>query len=211
MAQEALREKEREQRRLVEDEKRRIEESLRKNHANNDRLKEERDKLQQEKDRLRWHAETEFERLKEELRPQKDDRLRAEVNRCLKQKTEDYGRLYREHKQAEADHKKWGVEFDRQLAKVKEQLKETRLDLAKTMDKLDKKKEALSTEKTQAVERVKQLEAAAKEKLELTKSRNEEAERATHVLHKLQETYQKKVVDYKRQDEVAAAIIIRLR
>ena len=44
-AQEALREQEREQRKLVEDERRRIEEGLRKSHANNDRLKEERDKL----------------------------------------------------------------------------------------------------------------------------------------------------------------------
>ena len=44
-----------------------MEESLRKSHASNDRLKEERDKLQQEKDRLRRHAETEIERLKEEL------------------------------------------------------------------------------------------------------------------------------------------------
>ena len=52
---------------------------------------------------------------------------------------------------------------------MKEQLKETRLDLAKTMEELDKKKEALSAKNTQAVERVKQLEAAAKEKLELTK------------------------------------------
>ena len=64
-AQEALREKEREQRRLVEDERRRMEEGLRKSHANNDRLKEERDKLQQEKDRLRRNAETEIECLKE--------------------------------------------------------------------------------------------------------------------------------------------------
>ena len=42
-AQEALREKEREQPKLAEDERRRMEESLRKSHANNDRLKEERD------------------------------------------------------------------------------------------------------------------------------------------------------------------------
>ena len=70
----------------------------------------------------------------------------------MKQKTEDFDRLYREHKQAESDYKKRGVEFDRQMEKLKEQLKETRLDLAKTMDELDIKKEALSVEKTQAVE-----------------------------------------------------------
>ena len=52
-AQEALREKEWEQRKLAEDERRRMEEGLRKVHANNDRLKKERDKLQQEKDKNR--------------------------------------------------------------------------------------------------------------------------------------------------------------
>ena len=36
------------------------------------------------------------------------------------------------------------------MEKLKEQLKETRLDLAKTMDELDVKKEALSAEKAQA-------------------------------------------------------------
>ena len=53
--------------------------------------------------------------------------------------------MYRDHKQAESDHKKRGVEYDRQIEKLKEQLKETRLDLAKTMDELDVKKEALSS------------------------------------------------------------------
>ena len=91
-AQEALREKEREQRKLGEEEERRIEESLRKSHANNDRLKEEREKLQQEKDKLSRQAETEIE-----LRQQKDrdNRLRGQLNRRLKQKTEDFDRLYR--------------------------------------------------------------------------------------------------------------------
>ena len=107
----------------------------------------------------------------------------------MKKKTEDYDRLYREQKQADADHKKRGAEFDRQQDKLKEQLKETRLDLAKTMEELDRKKEALSAKKTQAVERVKKLDTAAKEKLELTKQRNEEAELAKHVLNKLQTTY----------------------
>ena len=101
--------------------------------------------------------------------------------------------------------------IDWQLEKVKEQLKETRLDLAKTMDELDKKKEALLAEKTKAVEHVKQVEAAAKEKLELTKQRNEKAERETHVLNKLQMTYKKKVVNYESQAQAPAAIIIRLR
>ena len=85
------------------------------------------------------------------------------------------------------------------------------MDLAKTMDELDKKKEALSAEKTQAVERVKKLEEAAKEKLEFTKQRNEEAEWARHVFNTLQMTYQKQVVEYESQAQAAAAIIIRLR
>ena len=57
-AHEAPREKEREQRRLVEDERRRIEEGLRKSHASNDRMMEERDKLQQDKERgkSRWKS-----------------------------------------------------------------------------------------------------------------------------------------------------------
>ena len=78
---------------------------------------------------------------------------------------------------------------------MKEKLKETRLDLAKTMDELEK-------EKNYGQRGLKQLEAAAKEKLDLTKQLNEEAERATYALNKLQTTYQK-VVDYE--------IIIRLR
>ena len=107
-AQEALREKEREQRKLAEEERRRMEESLRKSQDNNDRLREEKDKMQHEKDRLRRHAETKIECLKEELRQQKDrdDQLRAQVNRRLKQASEDFDRLYREHKQAESDYKK---------------------------------------------------------------------------------------------------------
>ena len=136
--------------------------------------------------------------------------MRGQVNRRLKHKTEDYDKRYREHKQAEANQKK-RVEFDREQDKLKEQLKETRLDLAKTMEELDKKKEALSAEKTQAVERVKQLEVAAKEKLELTKQRNEEAARAKHVLNKLQLTYYKKVVEYESQAQAVVGVIIRLR
>ena len=65
---------------------------------------------------------------------------------------------------------------------MKEKLKETRLDLAKTMDELEK-------EKNYGQRGLKQLEAAAKEKLDLTKQLNEEAERATYVLNKLQDTY----------------------
>ena len=79
------------------------------------------------------------------------------------------------------------------MGKLKEQLKETQLDLAKTMEELDVKKEALSAEKTQAFEQRKELEALRQEKLEITKNRNEEKERATYTLNKLRSTYERKV------------------
>ena len=84
------------------------------------------------------------------------------------------------------------------------------MDLAQKMEELDKKKEALAAEKTQVVEKVKQLDGAAKEKMEL-KQRIEEVERARHVFNKLQMTYQKQVVEYESQAQAAAGIIIRLR
>ena len=124
---------------------------------------------------------------------------------------EDFDRLYRDHKQAESDNKKRGVEYDRQIEKLKEQLKETRLDLAKIMEELDAKKEALSAEKTQVSEQRKELEALRQEKLELTKNRNKEKERATYVLNKLRSTYEKKAAEYEGQAQAAAAIITRLR
>ena len=212
-AQEALRENEREQRKLVEDDRRRMEEGLRRGKATNDRLQEEKEKLQKEKDRLRRQVEQEIERLQEELRQQKDrdDRLRAQVNRRLKQKTEDFDRLYRDYKQAESDSKKRAADSDRQIEKLKEQLKETRLDLAKAMDEVSAKKEALSAEKTLASEQRKELEALRREKLEIIKSRNEEKERSTFVLNKLQSTYEKQRAEYEAQAQVSAAIIIRAR
>ena len=103
------------------------------------------------------------------------------------------------------------MEYDRQIEKLKEQLKETRLDLAKIMEELDGKKEALSAEKTQVSEQRKKLEALRQEKLELTKNRNEEKERATYVVHKLRSTYEKKAAEYEGQAQAAAAIITRLR
>ena len=61
----------------------------------------------QEKDKLRKSAETEIERLKEELRQQKDreDRNRRQINGRLKQKTEDFEHLHREYKRLETEHR----------------------------------------------------------------------------------------------------------
>ena len=70
-AQEALRAREREQKKSTEEEKQKIEENLRKSHQVNDWLKQEKKKLLQEKDKLRQMAEGEIEFLKEEPRSKK--------------------------------------------------------------------------------------------------------------------------------------------
>ena len=46
--------------------------------------------------------------------------MRSQINRRLKQKTDDFDKVYREHKQTEADYKKLGSEFDRPQDKLKE-------------------------------------------------------------------------------------------
>ena len=78
------------------------------------------------------------------------------------------------------------------------------------MNELQKKTEALAAEKTQAVEKTKQLEAAAKEKLELTKQRIEEAERARLELNKLEATYQNQVFGYESQAQATVGVMVRL-
>ena len=92
----ALREKEKDLWKTTEEEKWRIKESLRKIQTNNDQLKEEKENLLQEKDKLRTMAETEIEWRKEEIRQQKDqdDRLQLQVSQRLKQKWENFDKLY---------------------------------------------------------------------------------------------------------------------
>ena len=133
------------------------------------------------------------------------------MNRRLKQKTEDFDRLYRDHKQAESDSKKRVADYDRQIERLKEQLKETRLDLAKTMDEVSAKKEALLAEITQAMERRKELEVLRRDKLDLTKIRNEEKERSTFTLNKLQSAYEKQRAEYEARAQIMADIIKRAR
>ena len=67
-------------------------------------------------------AEVEIERLKEELRQQKDreDRARCLINQRLKQKTDDFDQLHRDHKHLDAEHKKLITESDRQQEKFRE-------------------------------------------------------------------------------------------
>ena len=133
------------------------------------------------------------------------------MNRRLKQKTEDFDKLYREHKQTEADYKRRGAEFDRQQDRLKELLKEARADLTQKMDELEKKTEALAEEKTKAVETARLLEEAEKEKPKLNKQWFEEAERAKLVLNNLQTTYQHQVIGYESQAATVVAIIVRLK
>ena len=116
--------------------------------------------------------------MKEELRQLKDreDRMHSQINQRLKQKTNDFDKLYREHKQTEADYKRLGLEFDRQQDRLKEMLKEVRTKLAK-------KTEALGEEKIKVVATAKLLEEEAKEKLELNRKHYEDTERAKLMLN----------------------------
>ena len=79
------------------------------------------------------------------------------------------------------------------------------------MDEVSAKKEALSAEITLGSEQRKELEKLRREKLEITKSRNEEKERSTFALNKLRSTYEQKAAEYEAQAQAAAAIIIRAR
>ena len=76
----------------------------------------------QEKDKLRRMVETKIKRLNEEIRQQKDreDRALSQINRCLKQKTEDFEKLHQDHKQVDVEHKKLGSKCDRKQEKMKE-------------------------------------------------------------------------------------------
>ena len=71
-----------------------------------DRLKEEKEALQKEKDKLRRMAETEIERLKEEIWHQKgrDDRLRSQASRRFKKTSDDFDKLHHENKELEKEY-----------------------------------------------------------------------------------------------------------
>mgnify|MGYP007067628993 CR=1 FL=1 len=42
----------------------------------------------------------------------REDQLRSQINRRLKQKMEEFKKLYRDHKQLEMEHKKLGADYD---------------------------------------------------------------------------------------------------
>ena len=54
------------------------------------------------------------------------------------------------------------------------------------------------------------MEAAAKEKLEISKQQIEEAERARLVLNTLQTTYLKQVFGYESQAQATVGVMVRL-
>ena len=105
-------EKEKQLQRKAEEEKENMEEDLSWVRGSMGRLKEE---MYKQRDQLKRMAETEIERLKEELLQQKerDDLLRAQTNRSLKDKHVDFEKLYQDHKELEK-------EFDRQHERLRE-------------------------------------------------------------------------------------------
>ena len=117
-----------------------------------------------------------------------------------KAETDDFEKLYQDHKQMEAEHKKLGSDFDLQ----QENLKEVWTELAR-------KTETLAEEQTRAITTTKMLEEAAREKMELNKKHYEEVERAKMVLDKLQTTYQNQVLEYEALAQVATALIQKLK
>ena len=103
--------------------------------------------------------ETEIERLKEELRRKKDRENLAcgQINQKLKQKTNNFEKLHRDHKQLYAEHKKLVAELDRQ----QETMRKLHVDVAKRTD-------TLAEDRTKTVESAKLLEEAAKDRMKLT-------------------------------------------
>ena len=82
--------------RIAAEEKLTMEEGLRRIQGSMDRLKEEKEAMHQEKAKIKRMAKTEIERLEEELRHKKErnDRLRAQTNRLLKDKQANFEKLY---------------------------------------------------------------------------------------------------------------------
>ena len=111
-------------------------------------------------------ADTEIDRLKEELHQQKDweDRARLQLNQKLKQKTEDFDHLLWDYKHLEAEHKK-----------QQDKLVELRLEIHR----------AETTLTDERAENTRLLDEAAREWMELHKQQYEEKERATTTLQRL--------------------------
>ena len=198
-AQEALRTRECDLKKVAEEEQRktaenlrRAEENLRKGHQAYDRLKEEKEKVLQEKDKLRRMADTEIERLKEELHQQKDreDRARRQLNQKLKQKTDDFDHLHRDYKHLDTEHKK-----------QQEKMAELRQEIHRA-------ETALADERA---EKTTLLDEAARERMELHKQHYEEKERATMTLQRVQSTYQNQLSHYREQEAATAKLIEQLK
>ena len=146
----------------------------------------------QEKDKLRRMADTEIERLKQELHQQKarEDRARRQLNQNLKKKTDDFDHLHWDYKHLEMEHKK-----------QQEKLVELRQEVHRA-------KTALVDERA---ENTRLLDEAARDRMELHKQLYEEKERATTTLQKLQSSNQISLTHYKEQEVATVKLIEQLK
>ena len=137
-------------------------------------------------------ADTEIDRLKEELHQQKDweDRARLQLNQKLKQKTEDFDHLLRDYKHLEMEHKK-------QHEKMAELRKEIHWTETVLVD--------------ERAEKTKLLDEVAHQRMELHKQQHEEKERATMKLQKLQSSNQISLTHYKEQEVATVKLIEQLK
>ena len=97
--------------------------------------------MQHEKDKLRRMADTEIERLKDELHQQKDreDCARRQLNQKLKQKTDDFDHLLRDYKHLEMEHKKQQekmAEIWQEIHRAKTALADQRAEKTKLLDEV---------------------------------------------------------------------------
>ena len=105
--------------------------------------------------------------MEEELWQQKDrgDQLRAQANRCLKEKTEYFEKLYRQHK-----------ELEKEYYRQRDKLKEARTEVTGNTEALAMQEMVLAETTT------KLLEDTAKERMELLLEHNQVVERSKVVL-----------------------------
>ena len=111
----------------------------------------------QEKDKLRRMADTEIERLKQELHQQKarEDRARRQLNQNLKKKTDDFDHLHWDYKHLEMEHKKQ----QEKMAELRQEIHRAETTLA-----------------DEGAEKTTLLDEAAREQMELHKQQYEEKE-----------------------------------
>ena len=152
--------------------------------------------LQQEKDKIRRMVEMEIERLKGEIWQEKDtdDWLCSQVSRRLKQKTEDFDKLYQDHKKLETYYN-W----------KQENLREVRAELKDKSEALTEQGQLMAETMTKV------LEEAVKERMELVSQHYQEVERLKMMLDKVQTNYQTKIMAYQEQQAATTTLIQQLK